>query len=154
MRVNQSEKQLTDTLLVCYLCFLVTKVQISVTLVTIFSLELIVACAAGSLLFISYQLLYILLAYLFVCVCSLNVIPLDKVKQQEHGKKTLKKPQTLSFTRGETQLLYMRYFKLHQAVMKGAVAKFNVIHTGASGKRLHILFFMSSLWLFLQNFFT
>lgn len=131
-----------------------TKVQISVTLVTIFSLELIVACAAGSLLFISYQLLYILLAYLFVYVCSLNIIASDKVKQQEHDKRTLKKPQTLSFTRGDTQLLYTRYFKLYQAVMGGAVDKFNVIHTGGSGKCLHISFFMSSLWLFLQTFFT
>lgn len=79
-----------------------TKVQISVTLVTIFSLELVLACTECSMLPVPYQLLPFFLAYLFVYVHPLNIIPSDKVKQQEHDKRTLKKnPQTLNFTRCE-----------------------------------------------------
>lgn len=40
------------------------KEQLFTILVTTFSLEFIVGCAAGSLLFVSNQLLYLLLAYL------------------------------------------------------------------------------------------
>ena len=111
-----------------------TKVQSSVILVTIFILELIAGCAAGSLLFISNQLLHLWLPYLFIYVHSANITHSDKVKQQEHDKRTFTITQTLNFIRDETQFFLMHDFKLYQAIMSGAVAKFNVTPTGDRGK--------------------
>lgn len=111
-----------------------TKVQFSVILIMIFSLELSVGCTARSLVFVSNQLLYLLLASLFTYVHSPNIIHSNKAKQQEHNKRTFKITQTLNFIRDETQLLFMHYFKLCQAIMTGAEAKSNVMPIGGRGK--------------------
>lgn len=112
-----------------------TKVQISVTLVTIFSLELVLACTECSMLPVPYQLLPFFLAYLFVYVHPLNINPSDKVKQQEHDKRTLKKkPSNTEFYQMWAYLLFMHYFRPYQAIMAVAVAKLNVTQTGGSQK--------------------
>lgn len=101
------------------------------------------------MLFVSNQLLCLLLLYLFIYVHSPNIIHSHKVKQQEHDKRTFKVTQTLNLIRDETQLL----FKLYQVIMAGSVA--NVTATGGRGKIIaHCILcviFMAILVMFLHR---
>lgn len=62
VKPNQWESQQKNISLVWYLCFWRNKAQLYTVLVTTFSPEFIVGCAAGSLLIVANQSLYLLLA--------------------------------------------------------------------------------------------